>query len=68
MTLDEFLVDSGWTKAEVARRLSISEAAVSQWTEIPKLRLATLEIMLGRTEKSESLPVDGYRSTCPWLA
>ena len=55
MTLDEFLVDSGWTKAEVARRLSISEAAVSQWTEIPKLRLATLEIMLGRTEKSESV-------------
>jgi len=53
MTLDEFLVDSGWTKSEIAKKSGISEAAVSQWKEIPKLRLETLMILLGRTPKSD---------------
>jgi len=35
MKVSEFLEKSGWTKAELARHLGITPAAVSQWDNIP---------------------------------
>ena len=53
MKIDEFILDSGWSKSEIAQKLGISKAAVSKWDEIPVLQLETLRILLGRTEKSD---------------
>ena len=44
MKIDEFLIESGWTKSEIAQKLGISKAAVSKWTEIPELQIQTLMI------------------------
>ena len=35
MKMDEFLADTGWTKAAVAEFLGISRQAVSRWEDIP---------------------------------
>ena len=53
MKIDEFILDSGWSKSEIAQKLGISKAAVSKWDEIPVLQLETLRILLGRTEKPD---------------
>jgi len=36
MKLVDFLEQSGWSKADVARRLGLSRAAVSGWDEVPE--------------------------------
>lgn len=33
--LDDFCKESGWSKADVSRKLGVSRAAVSQWDEVP---------------------------------
>lgn len=51
MKLEEFLAQSGWSKAAVARELGISPPAVALWVEIPAKHLELLaEILLSEEE------------------
>jgi len=42
MKLSEFLGESGWSKAAVARALGISSPAVALWDEVPDKHVAAL--------------------------
>ena len=46
MKLVEFLEASGWTKAQVARHVGVSKAAVGQWAEVPERYLDELREVL----------------------
>ncbi len=50
MLLSEFLEKSGWTKAAVARKLGISDPAVSKWDEIPDKHVRVLAEALLKSE------------------
>ncbi len=54
MKLAHFLEASGWTKAAVARKLGISDPAVSKWDEIPAKHEWILQAVL---ENEEAEPV-----------
>jgi transcriptional regulator with XRE-family HTH domain len=46
MKLDNFLKGSGWTRADLSRKLGISKPAISKWDEVPLKWVSVLEGIL----------------------
>ncbi len=47
MKLDTFCKESGWSKADVSRKLGVSRQAVGQWDEVPEKWAKVLEGCMG---------------------
>ena len=50
MKVAEFLESSGWSKAQLARHLGVTPAAVSQWEEIPEKWVQFCAVILSNLE------------------
>ena len=50
MKFAHFLETSGWTKADVARKLGLSRGALTSWDDIPEKWVMVLEGVLSGTE------------------
>lgn len=53
MNLDEYLSSTGITKTDLAKKLGVSRAAVSQWKEIPE---KWMKVLSGEVEEPVNLP------------
>ena len=63
MKVDKYLESEGLNKSELASKLGVSRAAISQWDEIPDKHL---KILMGEIEEPVNLSkVDEEDASCP---
>jgi hypothetical protein len=60
--LIDFLEDSGWSKAELSRKIGVSRQGIGQWDDIPEKWVSVLEGILDSSEGAPN-PVGRFEPT-----